>query len=80
MVRSLKLSFGNAFYLITVRDQGKENANISEGLHYLNTSYASWFIAKYFPLKEVCRLFDINYTNISASVKRFEKKWAKIKR
>jgi len=49
--RPLRISFNNAVYHITARGNRKEKifylGNISQGMHYLNASYANYFAAKY---------------------------------
>jgi hypothetical protein len=51
MTRPLRSAFDHAVYHITARENGKEKifylGNISQGMHYLNVSYANYFAAKY---------------------------------
>jgi len=51
MIRPLSSTFDHAVYHITARGNRKEKifylGNISQGMHYLNASYANYFAAKY---------------------------------
>ncbi|OIP66860.1 hypothetical protein [Candidatus Infernicultor aquiphilus] len=51
MTRPLRSTFDHAVYHITARGNRKEKIfyldNISQGMHYLNASYANYFAVKY---------------------------------
>jgi len=44
MAKALKLSFENAFYHLFIKTT---QPNLSQGIHYLNSSYANWFRNKH---------------------------------
>ena len=44
MARPLRLSFENAFYHLFIKTT---QPNLSQGIHYLNSSYANWFRNKH---------------------------------
>jgi len=50
MSKLLRISFDNAVYHITARGNRRDkisHSNLSQGMYYLNTSYANYFAAKY---------------------------------
>jgi len=44
MAKALKLSFENAFYHLFIKTT---QPNLSQGIHYLNSSYTNWFRNKH---------------------------------
>ena len=44
MAKPLRLSFENAFYHLFIKTT---QPNLSQGIHYLNSSYANWFRNKH---------------------------------